>query len=128
MMVWQKYADLNGRSRRREYWTFALFNALIGAVVGAVAAVMFTTTRSSVFGLVIYGLLFLYCLAAFIPGLAVGVRRLHDIGMSGWLVLICLVPGIGGLVLLVLFCLDSNQGPNQYGPNPKAIGQMAMNP
>jgi uncharacterized membrane protein YhaH (DUF805 family) len=127
MMVWQRYADFNGRSRRREYWMFALFNALIGAVVGMIAAVMFTTTRSSYIGVVIYGLLCLYFLAALIPSLAVSVRRLHDIGMTGWMLLIGLVPLIGSLALLVMSLLDGNPGPNQYGPNPKATKQMAMN-
>ena len=59
---------------------------------------------------------------------ACGVRRLHDIGMSGWLLLATsLVPFLGGLALLVLFVMDSNPGPNQYGPNPKLNPQLTMN-
>ena len=61
----------------------------------------------------------LYNLAVFIPGLAVSVRRLHDIGKSGWWFLILLVPFIGAIVLLIFFCLDSQPGGNKYGSNPK---------
>jgi len=62
-----------------------------------------------------------YTLATFIPSLAVTVRRLHDINRSGWWLLIGLIP-LGGLVLLIFVCLDSNPGPNEYGPNPKLEG------
>ncbi len=62
----------------------------------------------------------LYGLAVLVPGLAVCVRRLHDIGKSGWWVLIGLVPVIGGIWLLVLMCLDGEPKENQWGANPKA--------
>jgi uncharacterized membrane protein YhaH (DUF805 family) len=127
LKVWQKYAEFNGRARRKEYWMFTLFNIVIAVVAEAITLLLFTSTKSSMFGLVIGGALCFYFLAAFVPSLAVGVRRLHDIGMSGWLLLIALVPGIGGLVLLVLFLLDSNPGPNLYGPNPKASPQFTVN-
>jgi len=128
LMVWQKFAEFNGRSRRMEYWMFSLINCVIAVALGVVAGVMLTATRSSVIGVVICGLLGLYGVAAIIPSLAVSVRRLHDVGISGWMMLICLVPFIGGLALLVMHLMDSNPGPNQYGPNPKAIQQMAVNP
>ena len=60
-------------------------------------------------------------LAVFIPYLAVGVRRLHDTGRSGWWMLIYFVPFIGAIVLLVFFVQDSQDGYNQYGPNPKSF-------
>ena len=67
-----------------------------------------------------YGYMYLlYVLAVFIPGLAVTVRRLHDIGKSGWMFLIVLIPIIGPIWLLVLFCTDSQQGSNKWGENPK---------
>ena len=56
-----------------------------------------------------------------IVGLSMNCRRLHDLGYSGWLQLISFVPYIGGIVLLILCCLDSKPGPNQYGPNPKGM-------
>ena len=70
-----------------------------------------------------YGYFYLlYFLAVLIPSLAVAVRRLHDIGKSGWFFLICLIPIVGSIWLLVLMCIDSIPGPNQYGINPKGIG------
>ena len=66
----------------------------------------------------IYGL---YLLAIIIPSIAVGVRRLHDIGKSGWMMLISLIPLIGGIWLLVLMVTDSNPEENEYGPNPKEV-------
>ena len=124
MMVWQRYAEFEGRSRRREYWTFALVNVIICVVLEVIGMTFFTSTRSSGIGMVVFGLLGLYGLAALIPGLAVSVRRLHDIGMSGWLWLISLVPFLGGVVLLVMFLMDSKPETNQYGPNPKAGQQL----
>lgn len=66
----------------------------------------------------IYGL---YALALFIPGFAVGVRRLQDVGKSGWMSLITLIPIIGAIWLLVLLCTDSQQGINKWGENPKEV-------
>lgn len=64
---------------------------------------------------------FLYAVAVFLPGLAVNIRRLHDIGKSGWWYLIYLIPIIGAIWLTVLMCLDSEPGENQWGENPKEI-------
>lgn len=67
-----------------------------------------------------YGPLYgFYALATLIPGFAVAVRRLHDVGKSGWAILIILIPLIGAIWLLVLMMTDSNPGANQYGQNPK---------
>ncbi len=63
----------------------------------------------------------LYTLAVLLPGIAVAVRRLHDIGKSGWWILISLVPIIGGIWLIVLLATDSEPIENEYGPNPKAL-------
>ena len=69
-----------------------------------------------------YGWIYsLYALAIIIPSLAVALRRLHDIGKSGWWILIALVPLIGAIWLLVLYVRDSQPGENQYGPNPKGV-------
>jgi uncharacterized membrane protein YhaH (DUF805 family) len=72
-------------------------------------------------GLFLSGILGLYGLAVFIPSLAVGVRRLHDTGRSGWWLLISLVPIIGIIVLIVFLVQDSQNGTNQYGENPKGV-------
>ncbi len=65
-------------------------------------------------------LLLIYGLAVLIPSLAVGVRRMHDQDKSGWFILLGLIPFVGPLILLVFFCLEGTNGPNQYGPDPKA--------
>ena len=69
-----------------------------------------------------YGLFYLlYVLAISILSLAVVVRRLHDIGKSGWMILISLIPLIGQIWILVLLITDSKQGENKWGPNPKEV-------
>ena len=114
--VLRKYAVFDGRARRTEFWFFFLFNCIIGLVLSSIEAIVGIT---SIAGASIFGSL--YMLAVFIPYLAVGVRRLHDTGRSGWWMLISFVPIIGSIVLLVFFVQDSQDGHNQYGPNPKAF-------
>jgi len=63
----------------------------------------------------------LYTLAVFLPGLALSVRRLHDIGKSGWTMLLPFIPFIGGIILLLFLVRDSEPGQNAYGPNPKQV-------
>jgi uncharacterized membrane protein YhaH (DUF805 family) len=111
----KKYAVFGGRSRRKEYWYFVLFNIIVGIVLGVIDVVLGTFSYSSNIGL----LSGIYSLAILIPSLAVTVRRLHDIDRTGWWILIGLVPLIGGIVLLVFALLDGTPGYNQYGPNPK---------
>jgi len=111
----KKYAVFSGRSRRREYWFFALFYFLIS--IGLVIIDMFAGTLSAEAGVGLFSGLF--GLAMIIPSLAVGVRRLHDIGKSGWWLLIGLVPIIGAIVLIVFAFMDSQPGTNAWGPNPK---------
>jgi len=111
LQVMKKYAEFSGRARRKEYWMFVLFNFLIAFAIGFVlgftgAALGIGTTLSSVANII-------YTLAVLIPGIAVGVRRMHDIGRSGWWII---VP----IVNFVFLCLDSQPGDNEYGPNPKA--------
>ncbi len=107
--VLKKYAVFSGRARRTEYWMFVLFN-LIFTIVAIVLDFIIGT----------YVLFYVvYVLAVFIPGLAVSVRRLHDVGKSGWMFLIVLIPIIGGIWLLVLMVTNGDLGENQYGTNPK---------
>jgi uncharacterized membrane protein YhaH (DUF805 family) len=124
--VLKNYAIFSGRARRSEYWYFVLFN-----VIFAFAAILLdhafgtTFTIDTINGPInsLYGYFYLaYLLLIFIPGLAVLVRRLHDIGKSGWFILVSLIPIAGAIWLLVLLCTDSTQGINKYGPNPKDIG------
>jgi uncharacterized membrane protein YhaH (DUF805 family) len=114
LAVVKKYAVFSGRARRKEYWMFVLFNIIFSFVATLLDSVIGTTSDSG------YGLLsVLYSLAVLLPTLAVGIRRLHDIGKSGWWLLITLIPLIGSIWLLVLFATDSQPGVNAYGPNPK---------
>ncbi|MRT94576.1 DUF805 domain-containing protein [Ancylomarina sp. 16SWW S1-10-2] len=111
LAVLKKYAEFNGRARRQEFWMFFLFNLIFGFVAGIVDSILGTY-------LVVYTI---YTLAVLIPFIAVGVRRLHDTGKSGWLYLIVLIPVIGAIALLVLFVIDSTPGENEYGKNPKEL-------
>ena len=112
--VLKKYAVFSGRARRKEYWLFVLFNIIFTIVASILDAVVFGTAIGGLGPL--YGL---YALAILVPGLAVSVRRLHDVGKSGWFFLIVLIPIVGGIWLLVVMCRDSTPGENQYGANPK---------
>lgn len=115
--VLKNYAQFNGRARRKEYWMFVLFN-----IIFAIIAMSLDNLLGFAIAGIGYGPLYgLYTLAVAIPGLAVAVRRLHDVGKSGWMLLIALIPLIGAIWLLVLLVSDSKPGENQYGPNPKAM-------
>ena len=111
----KKYAVFQGRARRMEYWYFVLFNVIFGFVLGFIDGLIGTFDMETGIGL----LSALYALAVLLPGLAVGVRRLHDIGRTGWWLLIVFVPIIGAIVFLVFAVQDSQPEENEYGPNPK---------
>lgn len=116
LKVLKQYADFNGRARRTEYWMYLLFNiifAIIAAVLDNVLGLKFTPEMP-------YGYIYLlYALATFLPGLAVSVRRLHDVDKSGWFIFISLIPIIGGIWLLILNATEGTRGRNQYGEDPK---------
>ncbi|HOO24863.1 MAG TPA: DUF805 domain-containing protein [Paludibacteraceae bacterium] len=117
LKVLKQYADFSGRARRKEYWMFVLFNMIFAIVAMILDNVLGIAMEGIGYG-PLYGL---YALAMLIPGLAVAVRRLHDVGKSGWMILIALIPLIGLIWLLVLMVTDSNAGENQYGQNPKEV-------
>ena len=117
LKCWKQYADFSGRARRKEYWIFSLINYIIIFFLYILQIVMIESTLWLIFPIIF----FLYAVAVFIPGLAVNIRRLHDIGKSGWWYLIYLIPIIGAIWLTVLMCLDSEPGENQWGENPKEI-------
>src|SRR5262249_6440371 len=101
----QKYMDFNGRAGWPEFWWFFLFQVVVYIVAGAVHKLIYV--------LAVLGLL--------LPGLGVGVRRLHDTGKSGWWILLGLIPLIG-LVLLYFMAQPGTEGANEYG-NPPAPGK-----
>ena len=123
-MIWylkvlNQYSDFKSRARRKEYWMFALFNFIISMlIVGVDNALGFSFNYTgNVSGTGVFNLL--YNLLILIPSLAVAVRRLHDIGKRGWMLLIGLIPLVGVIWLLILLLRDSEARENKYGPNPK---------
>ena len=117
LKVLKQYTDFSGRARRTEYWMFVLFNIILATVAMGIDKLFGLT-----FGGGQYGFLnVLYALAVLIPSIAVGVRRLHDIGKSGWMMLIGFIPVIGAIWLIVLFIFAGTPGENEYGANPKEV-------
>lgn len=100
--VLKKYAVFEGRARREEFWTYTLVNLIVSFVLHFIAGFL---------GLI-------YSLAVLVPSLAVGARRLHDTGRSGWWQLVGLIPLIGIIVLIVFWVQDSQPAANEHGPNP----------
>ena len=100
-ICFNKFADFEGRARRSEFWWWYLFTVLIGWIpyIGWLASLVFL-----------------------IPSWAVGARRLHDTGRSGWLQLLMLIPCVGNIILIIWWCEDSH-GDNEYGQSPKYPGQ-----
>ena len=126
------YADFSGRARRSEYWGTVLFNVIaqivLSVVLVAVLVIWFSSTEMnadvSVVRLsliMIKAVRSLYNLIWLLPGLAVAVLRLHDIGKSGLNVLWVFLPIIGWIMLLYWFCQDSELGENKWGANPKFV-------
>ena len=114
LQVLKKLAVFKGRSRRKEFWMFTLLNYIFFIVAMILGNILGTAIKDVGHGL-------FYVLYAFVvlTMLAVSVRRLHDVGKSGWMILIALFPIIGWIWLLVLLITDSQPGENQYGSNPK---------
>lgn len=134
LLVLRNYTKFSGRARRTEYWMFALFNCLF-LLLASILDKILGTNFDTIFGIHLtmetqpislhilppgyIGLI--YALVVMIPSLAITVRRLHDLGKSGWMLLISLIPILGAIYLFVLLVTDSNLGPNQYGENPKGL-------
>jgi uncharacterized membrane protein YhaH (DUF805 family) len=102
--VLKKYAVFEGRARREEFWMFTLVNFIVSLVLHLISGVLGG----------------IYALAVLLPSIGVGVRRLHDIGRSGWWLLISLIPLVGIIVLIYFFVQDSQPGTNEHGPSPKS--------
>lgn len=128
--MFKKYAKFEGRSRRSEYWFAALANWIIIMaaymilfipMISDIAANGEPTGASLTISIVVGLVLMVYAFAALVPSLALGVRRLHDTGKSGWYMLMGLIPYVGSIILIVFMATDSQNGPNQYGPNPKGM-------
>ena len=101
------YVTFSGRAIRSEYWYWVLFIALAEAVTSIIDnGILGHQITASLFGL-----------AAFLPGLAVSIRRLHDLDRTGWWIFIAFIPLIGAILLIVWYCSRGTVGPNRYGPD-----------
>ncbi len=124
----QKSICFSGRARPKEYWMYQLVQ---GIAIICVFIIMFITiavvgsityeTEMNMFGISVamtmYFLTFGFLIVSYLPGLSVCVRRIHDLNLSGWLMLLALVPG-GNIALLIMMCLSGTAGENQFGKNP----------
>ena len=121
LMPLRRYADFQGRSRRKEYWMFALGMVIVGMAVGVVFGILAGLMGEAAGGLSMIVMIpvILLSLAVIVPSIAVQVRRFHDQDKSGWFVLLGLIPYVGGIVVLVFMCLEGTKGPNRFGPDPK---------
>lgn len=114
-VVFENYANFSGRARRSEYWYYTLASVIISIILSTLDKVTNLT-----FGFADSGILSsIYSLLVFLPGLGVMVRRLHDVGKSGWFFLIVLLPIAGVIWLLIVLCTEGDSGTNAYGPDPK---------
>jgi uncharacterized membrane protein YhaH (DUF805 family) len=107
-VVFENYANFNGRARRSEYWYFVLMNIIISfglGIVDGILGLQLSPGSSGVLGGI-------YSLAVLIPSIAAGVRRMHDVNKSGWFVLI-------PIYNLILAATEGDSGSNEYGPDPK---------
>lgn len=104
-LFFSRCTDFSGRSRRSEFWWVVLFNTLVSVALALLPGRMAYLTA-------------LWSLVTVIPNLAICIRRLHDVGKSGWWYLFILIP-LGNIILLIQFCKDSRED-NQWGPDPKA--------
>jgi uncharacterized membrane protein YhaH (DUF805 family) len=110
LKVLKQYADFNGRARRKEYWMFTLFHVIFTYALIFLGIALMEATNSMVFVF----LYFIYILALLIPALAVSVRRMHDVGKSGWYILI-------PIYSLILAVTEGDKGANEYGADPKGL-------
>jgi uncharacterized membrane protein YhaH (DUF805 family) len=118
LTVLRRYADFSGRSRRKEYWMYTLFNLIFMIIAAVLDNVLGLTFHE----LLPYGYIYLaYALIVLIPGLAVAVRRMHDIGKSGWMLLVAIIPLVGAIWLLVLLVTEGENRDNKWGANPKQL-------
>ena len=114
LKAFKNYASFTGRARRSEYWFFLLFNLIAYGAIFILDLFIMNVT-----GIAFSPFYLIYAVAVIIPTFALIVRRLHDVGKSGWFYFIILIPVIGAIWLIVLFCTEGEQGTNQYGENPK---------
>jgi uncharacterized membrane protein YhaH (DUF805 family) len=104
------YVNFSGRACRSEYWYWVLFVILADIVAGIIDYLLGMQIVSSLFGLV-----------TLLPGIAVSIRRLHDLDRTGWWILLALIPLIGWIILLIWYITKGTDGPNRFGPDPLSL-------
>ena len=148
ILPFKRYAEFTGRSRRKEFWSFQLFNIIVTLLIFVPATVFAPSTRNSQVqsgdgafsasanfqtdfagnpvSLALVSLYGLYLLAALLPGIALTVRRFHDQNKSGWWYVALAVPNIvprlgllPAIALLVFMFMPGTVGGNRFGPDPK---------
>ena len=114
----RKFADFSGRARRSEYWKFMLFTMIIEALSTVIFSTIIPLTVE-ISGVEISLVYLAVCLIFYLPKLSVSVRRLHDIGKSGWFYFISLIPVVGQIIFFIWCVKDSEARTNKYGKDPK---------
>ncbi len=126
-LFFKNYTNFQGRSRRSEYWwVFLAYMIVIVAAALLIVLIGGGGESLNILGLILSGLLLLAALAVMVPWIALSVRRFHDLGQTGWLVLVFIIlsaiPVVGLLASLgqfIWFAMPGATGPNKYGPDPK---------
>lgn len=121
--VLKKYFMFSGRARRKEYWMFFFINLLITVILQI--ALMSSPVSGGINRLLLF-LFMAYPWLILIPSIAVSVRRLHDIGYSGWWYLLNFLLVIGNIIFLIMMCQDGNKGLNRFGKDPKLAEPISM--
>jgi len=118
-----RYAKFDGRASRSEFWYFILFYFVSNIILALLDTFVINPMLGATPSQMGQGgfLQIIFALAMLVPSIAIAIRRLHDIGKSGWWYLIVFIPIVGLLVLLYFFVQDSQPGTNQYGHNPKGL-------
>lgn len=111
--AWKQSFVYSGRAHRKEYWIFTIINILM---VFALASINLSLDSEFPF------LAIIYLIASLFPSISLLVRRLHDIGKSGWLALFALVPYLGGVIVLIFALIPSESGDNVFGPSTITSG------
>ena len=109
-VVRYNYTNFKGRARRNEYWMFVLITTVISLGAWVIDGLLFPGQRL---------ISNLYSLAILVPSIAVGARRLHDTGKSGWWQLLYILVIIGWIPLIIFLAKDSGIGDNEYGASDK---------
>ena len=137
-LFWKNYVNFKGRTRRSDFWNATIINVVIEVLLSVIYAIAlnsgnpdYTAVLNDIENqpispdqpiiLIAMALMAIYGLVILIPCIAMIVRRLHDIGKTGWLILLSLIPGVGAVILFVFEVMDSEKGENKYGASDKYI-------